>query len=114
MERYQLMSLLNFIATEVHGPMGELFDKTLPEATRGKAIAAVGKRLDFIEQQLAGKTWLTGEHFTVADCYLFTVLGWARWVKFDLSKWPRIGEYLARVAARPAVQAALKAEGLVK
>lgn len=114
MERYQLMSLLNFIATEVHGPMGELFDKSLPEASREKAVAAVSKRLDHIEQQLAGKTWLMGEHFTVADGYLFTVLGWARWVRFDLSKWPRIGEYLGRVAARPAVQAALKAEGLVK
>ena len=61
---------------------------------------------------LEGRSFLMGDAFSVADCYLFTVLNWAHWVRIDLSRWPAIGEYLKRVAARPAVQEALKAEGL--
>lgn len=114
MARYQLIEWLNYIATEVHQPMAGLFAADLPAATREALIARIGKRLDYVEQQLAGKAWLTGEHFTVADGYLFTVLGWAKWLKLDISAWTTIGAYLGRVAARPAVQEAMKAEGLLR
>lgn len=114
MDRYRMIELLTFIATELHKNMGGLFAPGLPDATREMITQRLTARLGLIEQQLTGRTWLTGEQFTVADAYLFTVAGWAKWVKFDLSPWPQLGAYLARVAARPAVQAALKAEGLIK
>jgi glutathione S-transferase len=114
MDRYRMIELLTFIATELHKNMGGLFVPGLPDATRAMITQRLTARLGLIEQQLTGRTWLTGEQFTVADAYLFTVAGWAKWVKFDLSPWPTLGAYLGRVAARPAVQAALKAEGLIK
>ena len=114
MDRYRMIELLTFIATELHKNMGGLFVPGLPDATREMITQRLTARLGLIEQQLTGRTWLTGEQFTVADAYLFTVASWAKWVKFDLSPWPQLGAYLARVAARPAVQAALKAEGLIK
>jgi glutathione S-transferase len=114
MERYHLIEWLNFIATEVHRNMGALFKPELPEATHTWLADTLTRRLDYVQQQLGGKLHLMGEHFSVADAYLFVVLSWARWVKFDLTPWPKLGELAARVAARPAVQAALKAEGLVK
>ena len=114
MERYHLVEWLNFIGTELHPSMGGLFKPELPEATRAALIERLGKRLDYVGGQLGTKTWLMGEHFTVADGYLFTVLGWARWVKFDLSKWTGLLAYASRVAARPQVQQAMKAEGLLK
>jgi glutathione S-transferase len=114
MDRYRMIEWLTFIATELHKNMGGLFVPGLPDATREMITQRLTARLGLIEQQLTGRTWLTGEQFTVADAYLFTVAGWAKWVKFDLSPWPMLGAYLGRVAARPAVQAALKAEGLIK
>lgn len=114
LDRYRMIEWLTFIATELHKNMGGLFVPGLPDATRTMIEQRLTARLGLIEQQLAGRTWLTGEQFTVADAYLFTVASWAKWVKFDLSPWPTLGAYLGRVAARPAVQAALKAEGLIK
>jgi glutathione S-transferase len=114
MDRYRMIEWLTFIATELHKNMGGLFVPGLPDATREMITQRLTARLGLIEQQLAGCTWLTGEQFTLADAYLFTVASWAKWVKFDLSPWPTLGAYLGRVAARPAVQAALKAEGLIK
>lgn len=114
MDRYRMIEWLTFIATELHKNMGGLFVPGLPDATREMITQRLTARLGLIEQQLAGRTWLTGEQFTLADAYLFTVASWAKWVKFDLSPWPTLGAYLGRVAARPAVQAALKAEGLIK
>jgi len=114
LDRYRMIEWLTFIATELHKNMGGLFVPGLPDATRTMIEQRLTARLGLIEQQLADHTWLTGEQFTVADAYLFTVASWAKWVKFDLSPWPQLAAYLARVAARPAVQAALKAEGLIK
>ena len=114
MERYHLIEWLNFISAELHQTMAALFKPDLPDVTRAALVERIGKRLDYVEGQMGGKTWLMGEHFTVADGYLFTVLGWARWVKFDLAKWTGLQAYAGRVAARPPVQQAMKAEGLIK
>jgi glutathione S-transferase len=114
MERYHLIEWLNFIAMELHRPMGALFKPDLPEATRAALSETLTRRLDYLQQQLGSKPYLMGTHFTVADGYLFNVLNWARWVKFDLAPWGGLVELVARVSARPAVQAALKAEGLIK
>jgi glutathione S-transferase len=74
----------------------------------------IGNRLQWLDQQLAGKDYLMGKTFTVADAYLFVVVGWSKHVGIDTSKYPNLSAYLARVGARPKVQEALKAEGLVK
>lgn len=73
----------------------------------------LGKRFDWLDQQLAGRQYLVGDKFTVADAYLFTVLRWSSRVQIDLAKWPSLKAYVDRVAARPKVQAAMKAEGLI-
>ena len=114
MERYHLIEWLNFIAMELHRPMGALFRPDLPEATRNAFVDTLTRRLDYLQQQLGAKPYLMGERFSVADGYLFTVLNWSRWVKFDLAPWSGLVEFVARVAARPQVQAALEAEGLIK
>ena len=113
-ERYRLMEWLNFIATEVHKQYGPLFYPDTPEATKEKQRATLAKRFDLIAPTLAKQPYLTGESFTIADAYLFTVVRWAGVVKFDLSRWPALQQFQKRVAERPNVHAALKTEGLVK
>lgn len=114
MERYRVVEWLNFISTEVHKSLGMLFKPGLPEETKQMMLALAGTRLDLVEKQLQGRDYLTGNQFTVADAYLSTVLGWSRLLRFDLARWPTVQAYLQRVAARPAVQAAMVAEGLIK
>jgi glutathione S-transferase len=112
-ERYQLMEILNYITSEIHKTFSPLFNPaTTPEA-REATIATLGKKFDWISGFLGNKTYLLGDTFTVADAYLFTVVNWTHFVKVDLSKWPALVAYQARVAARPKVQEALKAEGLL-
>jgi len=112
-ERYRLMEWLNFITSELHKQFSPLFDPTYPEDLKARQRDKLGGRFDWIVQQLAGRDYLMRE-FSVADAYLFTVLNWCGWTGIDLAKWPALQAYVARVAARPAVQAALKAEGLVR
>ncbi len=113
-ERYRLQEWLNFISTELHKGMGLLFDKAMPEDYKPVVKDRVGKRLDFVTRALDGNDYLMGAQFSVADGYLFTVLGWTKWLGIDLGKWPVLTQYVARVGARPKVVEALKAEGLVK
>ncbi|MBD8161940.1 glutathione transferase GstA [Erwinia persicina] len=112
-ERYKVLEWLSFISTELHKPMGALFNPAQTADWKQATVAGLNKRLDWLSSALAGKTWLQGEQFTVADAYLFTVLGWSRVVGFSLDGWPDIQAYAGRVAARPAVQRAMKAEGLI-
>lgn len=111
-ERYRLQSWLAFIGTELHKSFGAFFNPNAGSDWKGAALANIERRLGYTDEQLAGKSFLLGEDFSVADAYLFTVLGWAKYIKLDLSRWPNLLAYQARVAARPAVQAVLKAEGL--
>ena len=113
-ERYRVMEWLNFIATEVHKQFGPLWYPTTPDATRDAQKAKLAARFDLLAQTLAAQPYLTGSAFSIADAYLFTILNWAPMLKVDLAPWPALQQYQARVAARPAVHAALVAEGLVK
>ncbi|MEJ6655429.1 MAG: glutathione transferase GstA [Pseudomonas sp.] len=113
MARYRLQEKLNFITTELHKNYGPLFNPSMPEEWRGQVKATLARRLDYIAGQLEGKQYLMGDDFTVADAYLFTILGWSKMLKVDLSPWPVLSSYTSRIAERPAVQAALKAEGLI-
>jgi glutathione S-transferase len=114
MARYQLQSLLNFISTELHKGFSPLFNPATPADYKPAVIEKLLSRMVWIDGQLNGKPYLMGDIFTVADAYLFTVTGWGAYVKVDLSGFANISAHRARVAARPAVQAALRAEGLLK
>ena len=111
-ERYRLQSWLTFIGTELHKSCSPFFNPAAGDDWKNIARANLERRLGYTDQQLAGQAYLLGEDFSVADAYLFTVLSWMKFVGLDLSGWPNIVAFQARVAARRAVQAALKAEGL--
>ncbi len=114
MARYRLMEWLNFITSELHKGFSPLFNPSTPEDYKAVANANVTKRLKWVDEQLEGKTFLLGDTFTVADGYLFTVASWGKYVGVDIAPLKNLSAYVGRVAARPAVQAALKAEGLLK
>lgn len=114
LERYQLIEWLNFIATELHKGFSPLFRPTSTEDVKDAARAALANRLDWVAQRLGGNDYLTGSQFTVADAYLFTVLSWTGYAQVDLSRWPAFASYCERVGSRPAVQQAMRAEGLLK
>lgn len=109
-ERYRVQEWLNFISTELHKGFSPLFNPKTPDAYKAIATERLTARLAHVAQELGEKPYLFGEQFTVADAYLFTVLTWTSYVKIDLGAWPVLAAYQARVAARPAVQAALGAE----
>ena len=113
MARYRLQEKLNFITTELHKGFGSLFNPAMPEDWREQVKKGLGKRLDYMAGQLGNGKYLLGEQFSIADAYLFTILGWSRLVGVDLTPWSVLADYTARVAERPAVQAAMKAEGLL-
>jgi len=112
MERYRLQAMLNFIATELHKAFGALFNPAAGDDSKKAARAQIAARFAYLQDQLKGP-YLFGDQFTVADAYLFTVLGWGKYCDIDIAVWPKLAEYAGRIAQRPAVQAALKAEGLV-
>ncbi len=110
MERYHLLEWLNFIATELHEQFSPLFDPANTDDLKKRQRELLARRFDYVQATLGPKPYLMGESFTVADGYLFTVLGWSKWVDVDLTKWPGLAGFMDRVAARPRVQAALAAE----
>ena len=114
MERYRQMEALNFAATEVHKQIGALFNPQMTPEMKTVQLGVIDRRLNALEKMLDGKAYIMGEKFSAADAYLFTVLNWTNMLKLDVSKWPNIKAYMARVAARPKVQETMKAEGLIK
>ncbi|MEF9962982.1 MAG: glutathione transferase GstA [Comamonas sp.] len=106
-ERYQLQEWLGFIGTEVHKGFSPLFNPNMPDTVKDMARVQVLKRLTWVDSQLAGKDFLMGANFTVADGYLFTVCGWSGFVGVDISGLPNLAKYLQRVGARPSVQKAI-------
>ena len=109
---YRLLEWLSFISSEVHKTLGALFNPNLPPECREVSLALFGRRCDWLAGTLGGGPFLMGERYTIADAYLFTVLNWTSVLAVDLGRWPALTAYLARIAARPAVQQTLKAEGL--
>ena len=113
-ERYKLQEWLNTIGTELHKGFSPLFTPGMPEEAKTLAKTRLISRLTWVDGELAGKNYLLGDTFTVADSYLFVVAGWSKHVGLDLSGLSHLGAFMARVGARPAVQEALRAEGLIK
>jgi len=114
MERYRVMEWLNFISSEIHKTLGALFNPKITPEWKDNQVALFGRRCDFLVKALGSKPYLMGDKFTIADAYLFTILGWANLFKLDMGKWPALQSYAVRIAARPAVKEAMKAEGLIK
>jgi glutathione S-transferase len=114
MERYRQIEWLTFIGTEIHKSFSPLFAPNMPEEAKAISRERVLGRLTWVNQQLEGKQFLMGDSFCVADAYLFTVTNWCKFVNLDISALTHLGAFMGRVAARPAVQEALKAEGLLK
>jgi glutathione S-transferase len=113
-DRYRVQEWLNFIGTELHKNFGALFNKATPDATKETAKANITRRLAYLNDRLAGKQYLMGSNFTVADAYAFTIVNWTNFVGIDLKPYPNLAAYMARVAARPKVLETLKSEGLAK
>jgi glutathione S-transferase len=113
-DRYRLQEWLNFITSEIHKGFSPLFKPSTPSDYRKIAKDNLAVRFDWLDTQLAGRDYLMGASFTVADAYLFVVLSWTKPSQIDLSRWSNLSAFFSRVAARPQVQEALKAEGLAK
>ena len=113
-ERHQLQEWLNFIGTELHKGFSPLFKPNTPDEYKRISRENLSSRIEWLDKQLDGKDYLMGKTFSVADAYAFTVLSWTKPLQFDLSRWPNVTAYLARVGARPKVQEALRTEGLLK
>ncbi len=112
LERARLQEWLSFINAELHKPFGPALDRAAAEPEREAARQRIAKRLDFTERALAGRDYLLGAAFTVADAYLYTVLRWTEPAGVELGRWPLLAAYRARIGARPAVAAARAAEKL--
>ncbi|MFN5277607.1 glutathione transferase GstA [Bradyrhizobium sp.] len=114
-ERYKLLEWLNYITTELHKNLGPMFSPVLADDAKAFFKDRAMGKFKYVDSQLAGREYLMGSQFTVADGYLFTMIMWAQdRLGFDLSGLPNVTAYKARVAARPKVQEALKKEGLLK
>jgi glutathione S-transferase len=114
MDRTRLQEWLGFISTEIHKGFSPMWNPATPDAYKTVARDNLAKRFAYLDRHLASNQYLMGKQFTVADAYAFTVVNWANFHKIDLGAWPNLKAYMDRVAARPKVQEALKAEGLVK
>jgi glutathione S-transferase len=114
MARLRLQELLGYINSEIHKTFSPLFSQGTPAETRKDREEYLKKRFAYLDQQLEKGPFLTGEKFTIADAYLFTVTNWAGFVKLDISDFKNLAAFQQRVAARPAVKEAMKAEGLLK
>lgn len=113
-KRYRLLEWLNFIATELHKGFGPLWNPATPEEYKQATREALGKKFDYLQERLGDEPYLAGDTFSLADAYAFVILNWTRIHNIDLSRWPGLTAYVARIAERPAVRQVLEAEGLVK
>ena len=111
-DRYRVIEWLAYLGSDVHKSFGPLFNPASSDEVKTGARDAVGKKFDFLEQSLDGQDYLTGPSMTVADPYLFAMLGWTGSLGIDLAKWPNLTALRQRMEERPSVKAAMKAEGL--
>ena len=114
MERYRLLEWLGFISTEIHKGFGPLWNPATPDAVKAATKERLASRFAYLDETLAKQPFVMGDTFTIADAYLFTVVNWTNFHGIDISSFPNLQAFQARVASRPAVQQALEAEGLVK
>lgn len=109
-ERARLQEWLNFITSELHAGSSPLFNENLPGEVRDMFKEKLCKRLGYIDKVLENQVYIVGNNFTVADAYLFTILGWMPWFDIQLDTWPSIVDYISRIEMRPSVMAAKERE----
>ena len=109
-ERVRLQEWLNFITSEIHAGLAPLFNNMLPEEAKSIFREKLFRRFSFLQETLSTNAYLMGASFSVADAYLFTVLGWCKFFSLELNNWPALLAYREKISARPAVRAALRAE----
>jgi glutathione S-transferase len=114
MPRYHLQEWLNFVTSDLHKVFAPLFRATTPEEFVKITKDNLANKFAFLDRHLATRQYLMGDGFTVADAYCFTITNWTRFKDIDLGRWPNLKSYMDRVGARPKVQEAMKAEGLIK
>jgi glutathione S-transferase len=114
MARYRQIEWLNFISSELHKSFSPLFNAAMPDDAKTLFRERVRARLQWVNSQLEGRQFLMGDAFSVPDAYLFTVANWSKFVGVDTAPMAHLGAFMARMAARPAVDQALQAEGLKK
>jgi glutathione S-transferase len=112
-ERYRQLEWLNFIATELHKGFGPLWNPATPDDFKQATREALGKKFDYLQEKIGEGPYILGDRFSILDAYAFAVLNWTRIHSIDIGRWPRLSAYLGRIAARPAVQETLRAEGLL-
>jgi glutathione S-transferase len=113
LERYKMQSWLNFISSEVHKGFSPLFNPQMPDGAKDIAKERLASRFAYLENHLAKNAYLMGDTFTCPDAYCFTVMRWSKPTKIDLAPYPHLQAYMTKIEARPAVQAAMKGEGLI-
>ena len=113
-ERYRVLEWLNFITSELHKGFSPLFNPKMPQDAKEIFVARLKDKYAFVDARLEGKDYLMGAQFCIADAYLFTVTNWAAGVGVDLTGFKNLQAFSARMKARPAVQEAMIAEGLIK
>jgi glutathione S-transferase len=114
MERYRLLEWLGFISTEIHKGFGPLWNPATPDAVKAATKERLASRFAYLDEKLGAQPFLMGSKFTIADAYLFTVVNWTNFHGIDISSFPNLQAFQARIASRPSVQQALEAEGLKK
>jgi glutathione S-transferase len=112
LERTRVQSALALVNSEIHKAIGALFNPALDDAGKQAAIAKIDARLDVLEQTFGDAGYIANNRYSVADAYLFVVMRWLRFFKISLDRWPALAAHHARIGARPAVRAAMEAEGL--
>jgi glutathione S-transferase len=114
MERYRLQEWLSFVGSELHKTYGPMFRPTTPDAFKDLSKERLARSLGYLDKHLATRKYLMGDNFSIADVYCFVVVRWSSRVNIDLNQWPNLKAYMDRIAARPKVQEAMKAEGLIQ
>jgi len=112
-ERYKLQSMLTFTNSELHKMIGGLFNPALTDEAKQAVIGRINSRLNTLSEQLGDDKFAVNNQYSIADAYLFTVTGWLKIFKIDINQWPKLAAHAAMMFERPAVQAAMKAEGLI-
>jgi len=111
--RWHGLERLNFIATELHKGFGPLWNPATPDSFKQATRELLAKKFDYLQSEIGDGPYQLGERFSILDAYAFAVLNWSAMHQIDLARWPGLQAYLARIAARPAVKEALRAEGLL-
>ena len=114
MQRYRVLEWVNFVATELHKSFGPLFNPAAGEESKQLARDLIGKKLDYVDQQIGDKDYLLGDQFTLPDAYLFVMLGWTAGQSIDLSRWPKLAAFRERISKRESVREVLAFEGLLE